>query len=184
MHKVRYAIDNEHTYMIARYGPVIKHEKDGEVKFLKVIKDVDVDRLKNGDYTLDELLLKNQGGGSGGGFGNQTVLGKYKDEDIIFKKGKFGLYTSFGGKNYSLKYIKKKENAIELKDVVEVLENGGKSKSNVLKKINEDASVRDGKYGPYVFYKSKGMTKPRFLKIKGIKWQEIDQKWLDEQLDS
>ena len=83
-----------------------------------------------------------------------------------------------------MKYIKKKEDTIELNDVIEVIENGGKSKSNILKKINDDASVRDGKYGPYVFYKSKGMTKPRFLKIKGIKWQEIDETWLEEQLDS
>ena len=181
MHKVRYKIDEEHTYMIARYGPVIKHEKDGEVKFLKVIKDVDIDRLKMGDYELEELLLKNGGGMVGGG---SNILGKYKDEDIVLKKGKFGLYTSFGGKNYSLKYIKKKEDAIELKDVIAVIENGGKSKSNVLKKINDDASVRDGKYGPYVFYKSKGMTKPRFLKIKGVKWQEIDETWLEERLDS
>ena len=30
-------------------------------------------------------------------------------------------------------------------------------------------SIRNGKYGPYIFYKTKHMKRPQFLKLKGFK---------------
>ena len=35
--------------------------------------------------------------------------------------------------------------------------------------ITEDVSIRKGKYGYYIFYKTKKMKKPRFLKLDGFK---------------
>ena len=93
-------------------------------------------------------------------------LGKYKDQDVVVKKGKYGLYATHAGSNYTLKYVKKSEEDITLEDVITVIENKGKRESNILKQINEHASVRKGKYGEYVFYKTKTMTKPIFLKMK------------------
>ena len=33
-------------------------------------------------------------------------------------------------------------------------------------------SIRNGKYGAYIFYKTASMKKPRFLNLKGINWKE------------
>jgi len=42
----------------------------------------------------------------------------------------------------------------------------------VLLTITPEMSVRKGRYGPYIFYKTESMTKPRFLALKGTKWEE------------
>ena len=39
-------IDEDHTYMIGRYGPVIKYEKAGETKFIPVKEDIDFGKIK------------------------------------------------------------------------------------------------------------------------------------------
>ena len=39
-------IDEHHVYMIGKYGPVIKKEKDGETSFINVKKDLDIEKLK------------------------------------------------------------------------------------------------------------------------------------------
>ena len=46
------------------------------------------------------------------------------------------------------------------------------SGSTILLTLHEHASVRSGKYGPYIYYKTSTMKKPRFLKLKGIKWKD------------
>ena len=33
-------------------------------------------------------------------------------------------------------------------------------------------SIRNGKYGPYIFYKSKQMKRPQFLKLRGFKLED------------
>ena len=37
---------------------------------------------------------------------------------------------------------------------------------NILLKINEELSIRSGKYGDYIFYMRENMKKPRFLNLK------------------
>ena len=39
-------IDDNHTYMIAKYGPVIKCEINDEISFKKVREDIDLEKLK------------------------------------------------------------------------------------------------------------------------------------------
>ena len=48
--------------MIGKYGPVIRYDKDGETSFLSVRKDIDMEILKRGDYTLDMIVDKAQKG--------------------------------------------------------------------------------------------------------------------------
>ena len=38
--------------------------------------------------------------------------------------------------------------------------------SNITRHLNEDLSVRKGKYGLYIFYKTSDMSKPKFYNIK------------------
>ena len=40
--------------------------------------------------------------------------------------------------------------------------------TGILRVINKYASVRDGKYGAYIFYKPPKLTKPKFISLKGF----------------
>ena len=92
-----YNIDDKHVYMIGKYGPVIRKDEDGATTFITVKKDLDIEKIKNGTYTLEEMIEKN--------VNNNKILGKFKNEDVILKKGKFGLYIQCDGKSYSIKYF-------------------------------------------------------------------------------
>merc|ERR1711871_577020 len=51
-----YKIDDQHTYMIGKYGPVIKKEVDGETTFINVKKDLEMNDIKSGSYTLEQMI--------------------------------------------------------------------------------------------------------------------------------
>ena len=55
-HRETVRLDDEHVYMIGRYGPVVKHEVDGKVTFKKVKKGLNMDRLKSGGYSLSDVV--------------------------------------------------------------------------------------------------------------------------------
>ena len=38
----------------------------------------------------------------------------------------------------------------------------------MVRKITDDISIRNGKYGDYIFYKTPEMKNPTFLKLKGF----------------
>ena len=158
-------VDSCHTYMVARYGPVLKYEKDGKVEFKPVKKDIDLDLLQKGGYTVEELL------DTKAAFVERR-LGSFKNQDVILKKGRYGLYIACGKKNYSVKGIKKSSHAIALEDVLDVLLGKKSNSSTILLTLHEHASVRSGKYGPYIYYKTPTMKKPRFLTLKSIKWKD------------
>ena len=157
-------IDEEHVYMIAKYGPVVKWEKDGETKFKSAKKDLDIEKLKRGEYTLEEIIKPTFTG---------KRLGSYKNQDVLLKKGKYGLYIVCGDNNYSLKGIDKKEDNIRLEDVLDILLGLKSSNPKVLQVLSDSLSVRKGKFGPYIFYKTPTMKKPRFLNMKNLKWKSM-----------
>ena len=165
-HRETVQLDAEHTYMIGRYGPVVKHEIDGKVSFKKVRKDLDIGRLKAGGYTLSEVLDPQPA------FSNRR-LGSYKNTDVILKKGKYGLYMTHGTTNHSLKVLRKATSQITLEDVLPFLMGEKSSNPKVLLVIDGDLSVRMGKFGPYLFYKTKTMKKPRFISLKGTDWRAL-----------
>ena len=171
-----YKIDEHHIYMIGRYGPVIKCEKNGKTSFKNVKKNLDMEKLKNGEYTLKEVIdtAKKSGG--------KKCLGEFKGNEVYIMTGKFGNYINCNGKNSSISHIKKDMNDITLTDVLDVLNGKKTQNSNVLKVITEEISVRKGKYGPYVFYKTNKMKKPKFISMKGVKIENITVDWVTSKL--
>ena len=171
-----YKIDEHHIYMIGRYGPVIKCEKNGKTSFKNVKKNLDMEKLKNGEYTLKEVIdtAKKSGG--------KKCLGEFKGNEVYIMTGKFGNYINCNGKNSSISHIKKDMNDITLTDVLDVLNGKKTQNSNVLKVITEEISVRKGKYGPYVFYKTNKMKKPKFISMKGVKVENITVDWVTSKL--
>ena len=151
--KEQIKIDDNHTYMIAKYGPVIKCVKQTKTTFKKVREDIDLDRLRSGGYKLDDIIITKAASNSG------RSLGKHKGKDVELKKGRFGLYAVWGGFNINIKLDVKDYETLELKDIAEFLV------KPVLLEISKEASIRNGKHGPYVYYKTDKMKKPRFLPL-------------------
>ena len=159
--KLEYKIDDNNTYLVGKYGPVIKctNEVDGkeEIKFKSVKKDVDIKLLEKGEYTLEDVVETNKVSKS------QYILGQHNGKDVVLKKGKFGLYISWGENSKTLKELGNRpiEN-ITFDEVKKYLEEG----SNLIREINSNISIRKGPKGDYLFYKTAKMKKPQFFDIK------------------
>jgi len=159
--KIEFKIDENNIYMVGQYGPVIKctEEKDGkeEVSFKSIKNDIDMSKLENGEYEVSDIINTEKGRNS------QVVLGKYEDKDVILRKGKFGLYVSWGDNSKTLKELGNRPiDNISFQEVKDILEKG----SNIIREISLSISIRKGPKGDYLFYKSAKMKKPQFFDIK------------------
>ena len=161
--KLEYKIDENNTYLVGKYGPVIKcvEKIDGkeQIQFKSIKKDVDIKLLEKGEYILEDVVETNKIAKS------QYILGKYEGKDVILKKGKFGLYISWGDNSKTLKELGNRpiEN-ITFDEVKKYLEEG----SNIIREINSSTTIRKGAKGDYLFYKTTKMKKPQFFDIKSF----------------
>lgn len=155
-------IDNHHVFMIGKYGPVIKKDIGGTTTFINCKKDIDMNKLESGEYELNDLI---------GEVNTNIILGKYKAKDVTLKKGKYGAYITWNGENKSMSTINKDISDITIEDVIPLIENKTPltSSSSIIRNVNNDISIRNGKYGHYIFYKTDKMNKPKFIKLKGFK---------------
>jgi len=113
--------------------------------------------LEKGDCKLEDIIDTNKTVKS------QYILGQYEGNDVILKKGKFGLYISWDKNTKNLKELGNRpiEN-ITFDEVKKYLEEG----SNIIRVINSNISIRKGPKGEYLFYKNAKMKKPQFFDIK------------------
>ena len=158
-------IDDNHTYMIGKYGPVIlykgvneQNKKDSAFKAVR--KDIDLNKLRQGKYTIDEVLESAEDK-------KTPSIGLFHDKPIYIKVGKFGKYLEWNGNTKSLKHLKIDPNEITIEDVSELLFDSENDMEHT-RVIGNDASIKKGKYGHYIYYKTKKMKKPRFLKLDGF----------------
>lgn len=233
--KIEYKIDDNHYYIIAKNGPVIKcvqsatpplqtqellstidTSKRGRkpkpkevITFLSIRKDIqlDIEKLKRGEYKLDDLVDANTINTSPNSKPNENNLGKWEvstqpnnndqqQHDIIIKSGKFGIYAVCGEMKKSLKCFGNRPiSNITLEEVVPILFGGtgttsetqqSNPHSKIVRHITETLSIRHGKYGNYIFYKTQKMKKPRFISLNGFKGNVIEEtednvrKWIRE----
>jgi len=177
-------IDDKHTYMVGKYGPVIRcitnttasqgksksKSKKQKDTFMSVRQDIDIEKLRRGEYTLEEIVVQDAR--------YKRVLGTYKNKDVVLQEGKYGLYVSWNkiNKTVSLQDLNKTREEVILEDVVteskNVFERATASKPNVpernlgiyqsktSKVAKKDASVvvRDGKYGLYVRWNKRNVS--------------------------
>lgn len=168
--KFEIKLDEKHVYTLAKYGPVIKCVEKVEGKkittYKSIRKDIELNmnKLENGGYQLEDII-ENSETKKNAATANQIVLGKYEEEDVVLKKGKFGLYVTCGELSKTLKKLGNRpmEN-IQLEEVIPLLEEG----SNMVREISSDISIRKSKKGDYVFYKTSKMKKPKFISLKGF----------------
>lgn len=154
-------LDEHHVYMIGKYGPVIKKDVNGDIKFLPVKKDINIDKLKKMEYSINDLIEEQS---------TNQIIGVYKGSNVMLKKGKYGNYITWGTDNKkSLSGLDKDIDDITIDDVIPIIENKVTLNSSIVRTINDNISIRSGKFGNYIFYKTIHMTKPKFIKLDGFK---------------
>lgn len=162
--KLEIKIDENNTYIIGKYGPVIKctENKDGNEQtiFKPVKKDLDIHDIENGECSVEDIVESNKKINV-----SQNIIGKHDGNDVIIKKGKFGLYIKWGEKTKTLKEFGNRplEN-IKFEEIEKYLNEENK----MVREINSNASIRKGNNGDYLFYKTSRMKKPKFLDIKNF----------------
>ena len=152
--RVTIPIDESHTYMIARYGPVIKCVKGGKTTFKKVRDDIDIEKLRAGDYSVSDIIDSTNR--------MRDDLGKHKGTSVILKTGQYGPYVEWGNLKRSVK-VDKEFNEIVLEDVIPFLKET--NNPSIIRKIDDNTSIRTSKHGDYVFHKKPTWKKPQFLKL-------------------
>ena len=161
--KVNIKIDEKHTYLIGKNGPIIKYTKeDGTLGFYGVKPDLNIEKLKAGEYNLDEIIVLAEE--------NNKLLGIYKNNNLYLKNGKFGYYLECGELKKSLKFVKINVplKNIGYDDAISILETCEPGNNSLIRNLDTNLSIRKGKYGDYIFYKTEKMRKPLFFKLNGF----------------
>ena len=169
--KEKIRIDDTHMYVMGKYGPVLKCtdiNKDTAVAvtFKPVKPDLDLAKLRSGDYTLAEVLAEPSLEEKTG-----RLLGVYGEKEVLLRSGKFGWYLEWGTEKKALKVTLIEATALTLDDVLETLYDLENGDSGVIRVISKETSIRKGKgkLDDYIFHKNKKMKKPKFLKLTGFK---------------
>lgn len=164
--KETYRLDDNHDIIFSKYGPVISQrqsvdEPDSEERkntFISIKKGLTLDlkKLKSGEYTLEDLVES-----------STRLLGKWEDQDIYIKNGRYGLYLEWGDQKKGCNDLGKSADEITLEDVKTIIQSKAQNTSaNVLRVLNDNLSIRKSKFGAYAYFKTPSMSKPKFLNIK------------------
>lgn len=166
--KFEIKIDDNNTYVVGKYGPVIKTLKTingkEETTFKPIKKDVCVSQIENGCLKIEEIIDKAKDKSP-----SFIILGQYNNKDVSIRKGKYGLYISWGENSRNLKeFGNRPMESITFEEIIKYLEEGG----NVVREISTSLSIRKGPKGDYLFYKDRKMKKPKFFDINSFSRDE------------
>ncbi len=146
--KLRIQIDDTHFYMIGKYGPTVQCISDEGITYLSVKDSVDVGKIERGELRLEDIV-----GGNG-------YLGKYQDQDLWLKSGKYGQYLEWGENKKAAKNAR----ICGLEEAIRYIERPLTSGS--VRDIDEWTSIRSGKFGHYIYRKMPGDKEPQFISLK------------------
>ena len=95
-----------------------------------------------------------------------TIIGQYDGHSVTLKKGKFGLYVTWGDNTKTLKELGNRPiESITFEEIEKFLDEGG----NILREVSLNISIRKSKKGNYIFFKTAKMKKPQFYDLNGFK---------------
>jgi DNA topoisomerase-1 len=131
---------------IAKYGPVFQiGDKQKEIKYIKIDNNFSVNSV-----TIDDLYKISE---------YPKILGDYKDNNILLKKGIYGLYLTHNDINYKL--LENMNDEITLEEAIQcIINEDDKPKSILLKKI-DNYIIKNGQYGPYIHHNNKFYNIPK-----------------------
>jgi DNA topoisomerase-1 len=176
--KRRFVIkDSSDVVVFGRYGLMI--QSGGSKNCRSVKEGIDMGRLSRGEYTLDELVEKKESRG----------IGEYLGSAVSVAKGPFGWYVAYKEMKMGCKTLltgvsdedtQNKKTVVEEEPndeevynaFVKYMETKDTPKDGVagmIRELTPELSIRNGKYGGYIFYKTPSMKKPKFFSLKGFK---------------
>ena len=158
-------LDETYEFIMEKYGPVLRYKTEDNKYAYKNIKkelNVTIQDIKNNTYTTEELIEE-----------DMQHVGIYQEHEVYVKMGKYGAYVEWNDQKKSLKNIDKPMNEITLDDAISVLKEEVQEK-NVLRTLNTNLSIRKGKFGPYIYYKTPSCPKPQFFNLKKYKGKYFD----------
>ena len=125
--------DCEIFVTVSKYGPVVKLLDGKKPKYASIEKPLTIDNI-----TLEQAkeLLE-----------YPKVLGKYKENDVVMAKGKFGYYIKYDNKNYPIE-----NKNILLDDIIKLIDTKSKEILNEFEINKKKYQIRNGQYGPYISY--------------------------------
>lgn len=95
-----------------------------------------------------------------------AIIGNYEGHAVTLKKGKFGLYVTWGDNSKTLKELGNRPvESITFEEIEKFLDEG----SNNMREVSPNISIRKSKKGFYVFFKTAKMKKPQFYDLYGFK---------------
>ena len=154
--KQTYRIDDNSYVVFGKNGAYIKHENSNKTSSIKPNIEIDFEKLANKLYSLDELVeLKDES------------LGIYENEPLYLKKGKYGPFVQWGSNVKNLRSICPKNKSLENISFAQICAYlNAVNTSSILRQLGPDANIQNGKYGPYIYYKTEEMQKPHFFPLK------------------
>jgi len=106
--------------------------------------------------------------------------GTYRSHALVLKKGPHGYYLEYNGFTISLKeytHYDLIEGWITTQhmppEFIQGIMDYKEKNENILLEIDSEWSLRKGTYGPYLFYKTKKMKKPKFYKYNQVQTKEV-----------
>jgi len=138
----------------------------GILKNIKKDIIIDKEKLERGEYTYMELVEI-----------DNNCLGEYEGVPVYLKTGKYGPYLEYTPEGQSeIKriaiQITKTLGEIKMEDIMGYLDGSGIGRKplakTVMREFGNDLSVRIGKHGPYLYYKTIAMSKPEFYSLRGF----------------
>jgi DNA topoisomerase-1 len=160
----------------------INSKENESIIFKKVKPGLIFDDLKMGIYTnLSDILVEDSS--------LERVVGTYGGFSVTLKNGRFGKYVVWGKNGENRKSFKCGKNIsdISLEEVIRHIETDSNDSicldgvvavgetettattTGIVRIVNDDVSIRKGKYGDYIFYKTSQMKKPKFISLKTFK---------------
>lgn len=148
--KVALRIDDEHSYIVGKFGPCIKRSKEGKTSFLPIKDGVTRERIVSERLSLEHIVgVKKTSQGE--------VLFSHQGHPVEKRNGRFGAYLRWRDMNY--KYPSGLDGDALRERIITILSSECKLAADVWLKTNTK--------GPYIMKRDpkKPKAKPQFINL-------------------
>jgi DNA topoisomerase-1 len=128
---------------------------------------VDFEKIQNGTYAVEDILEY-----------PETLLGEYNGTPLKIKTGQYGHYLEWGNPPHlQKKTLNNLDNSVslytfDLQQAIDCIEGNMKElmndadKKRIFRVLDPFTSIRQGRYGTYIYHKTEDMHKPKFISLK------------------
>jgi DNA topoisomerase I len=155
---LEYLLKHFSTIINVEFTSLIEQDLDkvaeGSMEWTDVVR-----KVYNSFYKEVEIQMKNITPRLQNKKSDDISLGKYKNNEVLVKNGRYGPYLNYNGKNINLKYIlqKKEIKSLTINDVKNVID----YPMNLGKHDKKEVTIHIGPYGKYMKYNGKNIKIPQ-----------------------